>query len=225
MAPSTSRAFASWTPLDLTSRISWPAGIAWIPPRLKAPVVNPFPYVYAHVSAVPPLRDLVVTFSHVCPPSTASPRFHGLRPEGKLPSVRNLRNAPSAAIPSRWIEHFLRFLRLSRVPVVDRQRVTMATVRKFRTRNENQTRIVGSADPFARAIPARSLARVSLCVRWLETKLVKQHPHVETWTFQRVYKVPLARPCRSMRTVFRLPLNDLSSVRALTFFSHVLVQI
>lgn len=91
---------------------------------------------------------------------------------------------PSAVISSRWIEHFLRFLRFPRVPVVDRRWATTATVRKFRTRNENQTRIV--ADSFARAISCRSLARVSLCAQRLETKLVKQHPHVETWTFQRL---------------------------------------
>lgn len=45
----------------------------------------------------------------------------------------------------------------------------------------------------ARVVP--SPTRESLCAQWLETKLVKQHPHVETWTFQRIYKVPLARPC------------------------------
>lgn len=208
MAPSTSRAFASWTPLDLTSRISWPAGIAWIPPRLKAPVVNPFLYVYAHVSAAPPLRDLVVTFSHVCPPS-ASPRLSWLASGGETTlRAKSSECLPSAAIPSRWIEHFLRFLRRSRVPVADR-RVTMATIRKFRTRNENQTRIVRGS---VRTRDPSSFARSCVFV-WLETKLVKQYPHVETRTFQRVYKVSLARPCRSVRTMFRLPLNDLSSAR------------
>lgn len=98
----------------------------------------------------------------------------------------------STAISSRWIEYFLRFLRRPRVSVVDLRRRRRHESSSYEERESNKNhcgcRFVG-----ARVL---SLSRcvLSLCAQWLETKLVKLHPHVETWTFQPVYKVPLARP-------------------------------
>lgn len=213
MAPSTSRAFASWTPLDLTSRISWPAGIVWIPPRLKAPVVNPFPYVYVHVSPVPPLRDPVVTFSHGCLPHPrgAAPTraFMACVQRGNYLPCESLGIPPECDdSPPGGANTFLGFFIFLEYPSSTTRRRTGGrrdatggdgdTVRKFRTRNENQTRIAADLVR-TRDLVSFLRARVSLCARWLETKLVKLHPHVETWTFQRVYKVPLARPCQSVR--------------------------
>lgn len=118
-------------------------------------------------------------------------------------SVQNPRSS-SAAIFSRWIEYFLRFLPRPRVSVVGK-----FLIRGTRIKQES------SYGPLARAF-FLSRSRISVYVQRLETKLVKLHPHVETWTFQPVYKVPLARPYRANR----VSLNDSSSVRALTFFSQ-----
>lgn len=219
MAPSTSRAFASWTSLDLTSRISWPPGIAWILLRLKAPVVNPFPYVYVHISPALLLRDSVVTFSRRLSSVVGgfSTLSFGLRPEGKPPSVHEILGMPPECDDSLAGDRTLSQVSSSSpdTPTTDN---STKVLHEKRESNKNRRESVHTRDLI-------SFTHSSLCARWLETKLVKQHPHVETWTFQHVYKVPLARPCLSVRTVFHLPLNDLSFLCAVTFFSQVLVQI
>lgn len=156
-------------------------------------------HVYAHLYGVSVAGFHLRSFLPILHATMASRHFYGVAPREKTTPLcwRIPKHPSSATIPSRWTEYFLRF---PRCPPISVSVVVVVVVvvddelGKFRAGNENQTRIVGGVGPFA-SHAARSR---SLCSRWLETKLVKLHPHVETWTFQRVYKVPSER-ARTLR--------------------------
>lgn len=153
----------------------------------------------------------------------ASRHFHGFALRGEnYPSHEVLRillpsTPSSAAIPSRdgsstFSGFFVLFLEYpSSTASGDGTKVSREERRIKQDRRGCRSsvgRTVGwLVDANARS---RSRAYVCVCARRLGTKLVKLHPHVETWTFHRVYKVPrppVHRPC------FTFLLNDSSLAR------------